>query len=392
MDLLDSRNKIDAIDKEIIRLIKERMGESAAIAEYKKMVGKKVFDPVREEEKLKAIAAMVEGEGYGNAVVDLYRQIMSISRKLQYKRLETGGHDFGFRLVDTLPFHAGTRVAFFGEEGTYTQQAMKGVFGDGVDGRQSPTFQAVMEAVSKREVDYGVLPLENSSTGGISDIYDLFMEYDNYIVAEKVLKIDHALLGLPGTRLEDVRTVYSHAQGLRQCAGLFRAHPQMSPVECVSTAGGAKKVWEDGDATQAAIASVEAAERYHLVPLAHDVNEEAANQTRFIVIANEPIFVKGAGKIALCFELPHESGSLHHVLSHFTYNGLNLTKIESRPIPGKNWEYRFFLDVEGGLMDAGPRNTCISVAEESVRFKILGNYACLGGDGDGDASGTSAVS
>lgn len=232
-------------------------------------------------------------------------------------------------------------------------------------------------AVHTGSADYGVLPIENSSTGGILDMYDLLVEYDNYIIGEHIVPIQHALLGLPGAKLSDIRTVYSHPQGILQCSDFLEAHPEIRAVEYLSTALGAKRVLEEGKKENAAIASLRAAGVYGLSPLLESLNKESTNCTRFIIIGNKKLYLKNANKVSLSFELPHESGSLYNMLSHFIYNNLNMTKIESRPISGRPWEYRFFVDVEGNLADAGMRNAITGIKAEAESLKILGNFTTI---------------
>lgn len=231
-----------------------------------------------------------------------------------------------------------------------------------------------MEAVENGDADYGVLPIENSSTGGISANYDLLLNYNNSIVGQYVMKIDQCLLALPGASLSDIRTVFSHPQGLMQSREFMNEHPEYEGVEYGSTAAAAKKVAEDSNKAQAAIASRRAAREYRLEIVADSIQQEKNNCTRFIIIGRHSYYTEKSDKLALCIELPHKSGALYRILSHFLYNDLNMTQIESRPIPGKNWEYRFFVDVEGNLDDAAVQNALRGVKEEAVFMRVLGNF------------------
>ena len=200
------------------------------------------------------------------------------------------------------------------------------------------------------------------------------MEFENYIVGEQIIKIEHCLLGLPGTDLEQIRTVYSHPQSLMQSARYLNAHENWQQVSMQNNAFAARKVSGDMDRSQAAIASEQAAKIYGLDILERGVNQSDTNSTRFIIVTNQKVFLKNAGKISLCLEVPHESGSLYRILSHFIYNGLNMTKIESRPIEGRNWEYRFFIDFEGNLGESAVKNALRGLREEARNMKVLGNY------------------
>ena len=375
VDLKESREKIDKIDKEIARLFEERMEVATDVAAYKRSTGKKVLDPVREEEKIQALRALTDNEFNKTGIEDLFRQIMSISRKYQYQMLGAE-HDVEqkFRQVDAFDVDEDTRIACFGEHGAYTEQAMEEVFGKNITAINRESFREVMEMVANGEAKYGVLPIENSSTGGITDVYDMLLDYDVTVVAEHVVKVEQALMGIKGTKLEDIRTVYSHPQGILQCSKFLEKHPQIVAKTFASTSGSARKVAEEGDKTQAAIASKRAAEIFGLDVIQESINFEKNNYTRFIVISNQKIFLSNANKISLSFEIKHEAGALYNMLSSFYYNNLNLTKIESRPIENKSWEYRFFVDIEGNLDEASVQNALRGVKEEAAFMRVLGNF------------------
>lgn len=374
VDLQVTREKIDNVDKQIVALFQERMELARDVAEYKLNVGKPVFDKERERNKLKKLSSMAENEFNQRSIQELFAMIMSLSRKFQYGMLSETEAIERFQCLDKLPIEETTGVVYFGVPGTHTHQAIGEFFGDKVQVRNALTFKEIMELVQQGGIDYGILPIENSSTGGITDSYDLLMEYDNYIVGEHYLKINQALLGLPGAKIENLSKIYSHPQGLLQCSTFFEEHPKIQQEKYDSTAAAAKKIAEDGDITHAAIAGIKAAECYGLEVLNPVLNKEEANSTRFIVISKKPIYVKDSNKVSICFEIPHESGTLADILSHFKFNGLNMTKIESRPIPGRTWEYRFVIEFEGNLNDDGVRNALNGIFEEAVKVKILGNF------------------
>ena len=231
-----------------------------------------------------------------------------------------------------------------------------------------------MEAIKNGEADYAVLPIENSSAGSVRENYDLLVEYDHCIVGEQIIKIEHVLLGLPEAELSDIDQVYSHPQALMQCSKILEEHRDWEKISLKNTAVSAKKVKEDGKKNQAAIASKLTAELYGLKILKENLSNNADNYTRFIIVTGKHVFEKDAKKVSICFELPHKSGSLYNILSHMIYNDLNMCKIESRPIPERNWEYHFFVDFEGNLNDSAVKNAIRGMMEEAVNFKILGNY------------------
>ncbi|MBP3458781.1 MAG: prephenate dehydratase [Lachnospiraceae bacterium] len=374
MDLLQLRDQIDVIDRQIVELYENRMDICRQVAEYKIETGKKVFDRVREEEKIRKVKSFTTNEFSSRAVEELFEQIMSVSRKLQYQLLAEHGSigRLPFMGVDTLQ-DGRARVVFQGAEGAYSQAAMVQYFGDRIHSFHVDTFRDAMSAIEEGSADFAVLPIENSTAGIVSDIYDLLVEFENYIVGEQIIKIEHCLLGLPGTKLEDIRTVYSHPQSLMQSARFLNDF-SWKQISMQNNAFAAKKVVEDKDKTQAAIASAYAGEIYGLEVLKRGVNQSDTNSTRFIIVTNQKVFLKDAKKISICFEIPHESGSLYHMLSHFIYNNLNLCKIESRPIEDRNWEYRFFIDFEGNLADGAVKNALRGLRDEARNMKILGNY------------------
>lgn len=373
IDIHESRKKIDEVDQTLLELFETRMKLAADIAEYKRNTGKAVFDPAREEEKLAALRGLTKNELYQTSVTDLFTQIMSMSRRLQYSML-TDSFSLGFTPVDQFVADETSRVFYYGEEGSYTEQAMLEYFQTKVISIPMGSFGDIMQAVKEGRADYGVLPIENSSTGTLSDIFDLLAEYDNVILGEHVIKIEHNLWGLPGAETSQIRKVYSHPQGLLQCSSFLKNQTLMKPVAGGSTAGSARRVLEEGDITQAAIASRRAGEKLGLKLLQASIQNDETNSTRFIIISNQKIYKKESVRTSLCFVLPHTSGSLYHMLSHFIYNKINMTRIESRPIPGKAFEYRFFVDIQGCIDDPAVKNALHCIRQEALEMKILGCF------------------
>ena len=375
MDLNEIRQEIDEIDRKIVELYEKRMDASKRVAEFKIETGKKVFDKQREDEKVRKVKALTSNDFNSHGVEELFEQIMSMSRKLQYQLLAKNGSlgKLAFIGVDELQIQ-NARVVFQGAEGSYSQAAMECFFGNDINCFHVDTFRDAMSAIDEGSADFAVLPIENSTAGIVSEIYDLLVEYENYIVGEQIIQIEHCLLGLPGTTMDDIKTVYSHPQSLMQSARFLQEYGSWKQVSMQNNAFAAQKVKEDKDQSQAAIASEYAAKVYELEILKKGVNQSSTNSTRFIVVTNQKIFLKDAKKISICFEVSHESGSLYHMLSHFIYNNLNLSKIESRPIEDRNWEYRFFVDFEGNLADSAVKNALRGLRDEARNMKILGNY------------------
>lgn len=374
-DLLELRQGIDEIDRQIVELFEKRMEISSRVAGYKIQTGKKILDKGREEEKIRALKQMTDDDFNRHGIEELFKQIMSMSRKLQYRLLAEKGVTgrLAFTQVENMGFdHA--RVVFQGTDGAYSQRAMETFFGEGVGSFHVDTWRDAMVAIQEGMADFAVLPIENSTAGIVSEVYDLLVEFDNYIVGEQIIRIENALMGLKGAELADIRTVYSHPQALMQSSRFLAEHRDWQIMSIRNTAVAAKKVVDEQDKTQAAIAGKHAAKYYGLHILKDSLNDDKSNSTRFIVVTNQKIYRKEAKKVSVCFELPHESGSLFNILSHFIYNNLNMTKIESRPLEGRNWEYRFFVDFEGNLSGSSEKNALRGIAEEAINMRILGNY------------------
>ncbi len=373
--LQELRGELDVIDAQIVELYQKRMDICKQVGEWKVSEGRKVFDKQREKEKIASVTANVTDAFHKKGVTELFEQLMSLSRKLQYQLLTEKG------TLGRLPFIGmeqldvdGARIVFQGVQGAYSQAAMEKYFGKEINSFHVQTFRDAMEAIEEGSADFAVLPIENSSAGAVNEVYDLLMEFENYIVGEVFLPIDHALVGLPGAKLSDIERVYSHPQALMQCAKSLDEHREWQQISVANTAVAAKKILEDHDRTKAALCSVYAAEYYGLEVLQERMNHNSQNATRFIVVTNQKVFLKDATKISICFEGANESGSLYHLLSHFIYNDLNMIKIESRPIEGRNWEYCFFVDFEGNMADGAVKNAIRGLREEARNLKILGNY------------------
>lgn len=374
-DLQNIRPEIDKIDRELVHLFEERMELCEEVAEFKINTGKKVFDPAREEEKLKTLGALAGTEFNKQCIEELFTQIMCMSRKLQYQKLAENGQQEEYTFTEAEDIRReNITVAYQGVEGAYSHQAMLQYFGKDVKNFHVPTFREAMEVIRDGKADYAVLPIENSSAGSVNDVYDLLLEFENCIVAETFVKVEHALLGLPEASMGDIKTVYSHPQALMQCSRFLEQHKEWKGISELNTAVSARKVVEAGDKSQAAIASAMAAELYGLKVLEKGINHNRDNITRFFIVSRDKVYTKQAKKVSISFELQHTSGTLYNMISHLIFNHLNMTKIESRPIEGRNWEYRFIIDVEGRLSDPDMKNALLGIREESQAFRILGNY------------------
>ena len=375
-DLMEIRQQIDEIDQKMLSLFKQRMRCSADVAEYKRGTGKAIYDPVRERQKIDVLTKDETETIIKKSVEEMFLQMMSISRRYQYSLLsqEDAYIDGTFEEVDSLDINENTKVVYQGIPGAYQEQAMVQYFGEIVKNFSVPEFKDVVKTLDRGEADYGVLPIENTSAGTVSGIYDMILDYDICVVGEESVDVRHVFAALPGSSLEQIEKVYSHPQGLMQCKGFLDEHPEWEQVKVANTAISAKKVADDGKNTKAAICSERAAKMYGLQILKREVNDEGNNTTRFVIMSKKKQYRKDAGKVSISFSVPHESGSLYNILTHFMFNNVSMSNIESRPLPGRKWEYGFYVDVIGNLNDPAIRNALAGIKEETKAFKILGNF------------------
>ncbi len=266
-------------------------------------------------------------------------------------------------------------IGYQGVEGAYGHMATEAYFaGKGVSLKNFLTFEDVVKAVVDEKIKYGVLPIENSSTGGITEVYDLIRRYNCYIIGEQCVKVEHCLLAFPGTKMENITEVYSHPQGFAQCRPFFRQYPKMQLLNYYNTAKSAELVAEKETTYMAAVAGAQAAKLYGLEILARGINANTSNYTRFFIIAKNPKTSVKANKITVVVALKHEPGSLYRMLGCFANNNINMLNIESRPIAGRPWEYFFHIDVSGNMADANVKKAMLELKDDVVYRKILGNY------------------
>ncbi|MDP4090712.1 MAG: prephenate dehydratase [Bacillota bacterium] len=266
------------------------------------------------------------------------------------------------------------RIGYFGVPGSYTHEAMLNIFGEGCDEVFSESFEDIFRLLMKEEIKYGVLPIENSSTGGISDVMDLLNKYNAYIIGEKCLRINHCLLGIPGTELEDIKEVYSHPQPLQQCKEFLESQKGWQLYNYYNSAKSVEYVRQCGSKAKAAVGSLRAAKLYGLEVIKDNINTNEHNYTRFVIISRELEVDDYADKISVVLTLPHILGSLYNVIKIIYENNLNMMKIESRPIMGKPWEYSFYIDFEGSLKDEKVKAGLGNIQSKCTEFKVLGNY------------------
>lgn len=371
------RDEIDRIDKELVALWQERTAITDQVGRYKQEHGMNVLDRSREEAVLEGKKALVSDPDLRQDVVTLYETILSISRRRQ-RRLCTESDAWVRRYLQEAAFARdpveNPRVLYQGEPGAYAEEAAVRFFGEDCDRKALPKWEAVLDALMKNEADYGVLPIENSSTGSINQVYDLLAKTGAYIVGEQTVKVDHCLMAPRGAGLETIRQVCSHEQGLFQCEEYLKAHPQWEQKAMLNTAAAAKAVAESGDVTRAAIGSRRAAALYGLEVLDGPINDNDSNYTRFVVVSRVMERRPGRNKVSALFTVPHRSGTLHQIMTVFAVAGLNMMKLESRPVPGRNWEYLFFVDFAADLTHPGMDEVLMELCQSAEGFRVLGNY------------------
>lgn len=355
------RREIDSIDEALQGLFEQRMHCAQEIARYKAEHSLPIFDEGREKQILDRRQAAAKDSDLGEASRVFFQNLLDISKTLQERIV--AGHGLT---------RAG-KIAFQGVWGAFSEQAVMDAFGETAQALPCDQFEDVIAAVEQGTASHGVLPVENSTGGAINEVYDLLGASRCHVVGETVVQVQQCLMAVPGVKLSQLRRVYSHPQGLRQCRDFLREH-NLEAIPYSDTAAAAEMVARERNAEIAAIASRRAARHYGLEILADSINDRRDNYTRFVVISLTPIAVEGKGKASIAFTLRHESGSLHAVLTHLATCQYNMTKLESRNIPGNPWEYRFYLDFEGD-MHSGKLQPLLSYLEVLTgEISLLGVY------------------
>ncbi len=377
MDINELRQQIDETDKELTRLFEKRMRLAASVADYKRETGMPVFDAERERKVINKVTANVSEEFAGYAR-SLYTTMFELSRSYQNKRINM---DYPLKkkideIIKSTDLMLPERavVACQGVEGAYSQHACDKMF-KYPEIQYYPNFADVFKAVSEGKCRYGVLPIENSNAGSVDSVYDLMGKHKFHIVHSTKLFIEHALLANHGVKLDDIKTVFSHEQAINQCSNFIKSLGADVDVQiCKNTAEAARMVAESGRKDVAAIGSKDCASLYSLKVLKFAVQNSANNYTRFILISKNPEIYPGANKTSIMMTIAHKPGSLYNILARFSSLGVNMTKLESRPIPGSNFEFMFYFDMDASVYSDDLKSLIAELEKESEQFTYLGSY------------------
>ncbi len=375
MDIKDLRNEIDSIDAQLTELFSKRMETAAQIAKYKQENNLPVFNREREREVLNSVTANVPEE-FEVYTKTLYQTIFDLSRSYQ-RRLIKPQSELSKMIEDVTaktPCERPSRavVACQGVEGAYSQFACDKMFAF-PSIMYFSDFEEVFKAVNSGLCRYGVLPVENSTAGSVNKVYDLMNKHHFYITHSLKLFVRHSILAPEGVKLEDIKEVFSHEQAINQCSEYLSALGVKVTV-CANTAAAAKMVANSGRRDCAAIGSKDCAELYSLKALKSGIQNTDNNYTRFICISKNPEIYPGANKTSIMMVLPHKPGSLYNVISKFAALGLNMTKLESRPIPGSNFEFMFYFDIDASVYSPNLKALMTELEEDAEQFIYLGSY------------------
>ena len=378
MNLEELRAEIDTIDDNLLQDFAQRMNVVGQIGLEKKSEGLPTLDPAREREKLADIVAKLppEMEQYGYT---LWSMLFEISRSYQSSlnpQPSALRKDIERAIADTQPlFPPAATVACQGVEGAYSQLACEKLFKH-PQVMYFKTFESVFSAIENGFCDYAVLPLENSTAGSVKEIYDLMLSHSSFkIVRSTRLKVDHNLVAKKGTKMSDIKEIFSHPQAISQCAKFLDAMPGVKITACENTAAAAEAVAKSERTDVAAISSYNCVELYGLERLAADIQDRSNNYTRFICISKKLEIYPGADKTSLMLVLPHRPGALYQILGRFYALGMNLIKLESRPLPDREFEFMFYFDLETSVYSDEFIRLVDDLDAICEEFQYLGRYS-----------------
>ena len=379
LDLGEIRNRIDHIDRKLVELIEERLEIVKEVALYKKENGMKIFDRKREEEGVNKNLSNVKSEELKHYIESIFKDIMDSSK--EYQKFKIGSPK---EYVNDMNFN-GKKLGYTGVPGAYAYEVMVNLLKNsknseghmGVKAEEILNFNThreLVEGVESGKVDFAILPIENSIVGEVRDSIDLINKRNIYIVGEVKHKIEHNLLGIKGSKIEDIKRVYSHEQALMQCSEFLGEYPEWEKIRMNNTALSAKYIGDTGNEENACIANMETRKMYNLELLKPDINNEKENFTRFFIVSNKNLICENSEKISVITSTKNESGALIKLLKVFSDYGLNMVNLKSRPKTNKPWEYYFYIDFEGNLEEEKVKKALEEIREKSIYLQILGNY------------------
>jgi len=379
LDLGEIRKRIDQIDRKLVELIEERLEIVKEVALYKKENNMKIFDRKREEEVIDKNLSNVKNEELKHYIEIILKDIMDSSK--EYQKFKIGSSK---EYVNNLDFN-GKKLGYTGVPGAYAYEVMINLLknsknsdgGAEVEAKEILSFNThkeLVEGVENGKIDFAILPIENSIVGEVRDSIDLINKRNIYIVGEVKHKIEHNLLGIKGSKIEDIKRVYSHEQALMQCSEFLGKYPKWEKVKMNNTALSAKYIGDTGNKENACIANMETKEMYNLELLQADINNEKENFTRFFIVSNRNFICENSEKISVITSTKNESGALMKLLKVFSDYGLNMVNLKSRPKINKPWEYYFYIDFEGNLEEENVEKALKEIREKSIYLQILGNY------------------
>lgn len=369
--LEELRKKINTIDRDIAHLFEKRMACVKDIALEKSKSGKNVFDPGREKSVIDNALDAINNDLMKEYTVEFFRDMMEVSKKYQRDIMPV------VKPVRPLEVSSGGTAGYQGTEGSYTEQAFRWMFSEGTNAVSYQKLEDLFKAIANGDIEEGVVPYENSSTGGVNAVTDMMRDYNLFINAETELRIEHCLLGIKGTLLKDIKYAYSHPQGLSQCAGFFETHPEITECSYSNTAFAARDIAKWGKPENAAIASRRCAQLYGLDIIRENIQDNNRNKTRFIVISAHEKPDLEAVKTSILFTSNHTPGALYKALEPFYEDEINITRIESRPNPRRSFEYFFYLDFNGSIADPVIKNALEKTRLSCGYFRVLGSYRVL---------------
>lgn len=370
------RVEIDRIDDELLRLLNERAAIALRVGAVKRRNDTSLCDPRREAEVLTRLREQNAGPLDEPGVNNIFQRVIDECLHVQQRAFHSSEKETNHESA-TKKFTGRERVAFLGERGTFSEEAAVKLLGDACETVSRPTFETLFTAIDEGAADYILAPFENSLVGSVHRCHDLLLESSLGIAAEIVLPISHFLIGGAAASIESIETVESHPVAMAQCERFFAAHPHLKRVATNDTAGSVRRVVETGDATRAAIAGRRAAEIYNGTILKEHLEDHPENYTRFILLTAKPEMSERGGKISLIVKLAHRPGALHDALRPFVRRGIDLLKIESRPVRESPWQYNFYLDLQAPGNESELRGALDEIREQAEAVRFLGRYSSL---------------